>query len=61
MPLKTPKTEFEAIPPKDVEDTFQVKTTLSRQVSPEGVSKISLGIALDPILNVLERADKELS
>ena len=33
VPLKTPKTKFEVIPPKHVEgDTFPVKTSLSQQI-----------------------------
>ena len=62
MPLKTPKTKLEVIPQKNVErDTFQVKTTPSRQIFPEGINKIWLGIPMDPILNVMDRADRELS
>ena len=43
---------MEVIPPKDVElDTFLVKTTLSRQIFPEELTKSLLGIPMDPILN----------
>ena len=52
VPLKTPKTKLEVPPPKDVEgDTLLVKTTLSRQIFPQGLAKILLGTAMDPILN----------
>ena len=35
VPLKTPKTKLEVLPPKDVEgDKFQVKTTTSPQIFP---------------------------
>ena len=37
-----------------------MKTTPSQQIFPEGLVKISLGIPMDPILNFLERADREL-
>ena len=62
VPLKTIKTKFEVISPKDVdEDTFQEKTAPLRQISPKALSKIVLVIPMDPILNFLERADRELS
>ena len=62
MPLKTPKTKSEGILPKGVEgDTFYVKATPSQQPFPKGLTKILLGISVDPILKVLERADRELS
>ena len=57
VPMKTPKIKSEVIHPKDGEgDTFYVKTTLSQQIFPKGLNKILLGI---PILNLLERADRE--
>ena len=62
LPLKTPKTKLEVIPPKDVEgDTLLVKTAPWQQVFPEGLAKILLGIPVDPVLNFLERADREPS
>ena len=38
-----------------------MKTTPSQQIFPKVLSKILLGIPVDPILNFLERADRELS
>ena len=62
VPLKTPRTKLQVIPPKDAEeDTFQVKTTPSRKTFPEVLIRSLLGIPMDPILNTSERADKELS
>ena len=59
VPLKTPKIKLEVILPKDEEDdTFQVKTTPSRQIFPKELSKILLGIPMNPILKFLERADR---
>ena len=56
MPLKTPNTKLEVIPPKDVEaDTFEMKTTPPRQFLPKGLTKILLGIPMVPILNFLGR------
>ena len=44
VPLDTPKIKFEVIHLKDVDgDTFQVKTTLSQQISPGGLAKILFG------------------
>ena len=41
MPLNTPNTKFEEIPPKDVEgDTFLVKTTPLRRISSKELAKI---------------------
>ena len=49
--LKTPKTKFEVIPPKDEEgDTFHMTTTQSRQISAKELAKILLGIPMDSIL-----------
>ena len=50
VPLKTPKTKLGVIPPKDVEG--DVKTTSSQQIFPQGLTKILLGILMNPILNV---------
>ena len=60
-PMKTPKTKFEVSPPKNVVDTFQVKTTPEQQIFPEGLTKILLGVPMNPIFNFFERADIELS
>ena len=38
-----------------------MKTTPSRQIFPEGLAKILLGITMDPNLHFLKRADRELS
>ena len=38
-----------------------MKTTLLRQIFPKMLAKILLGVPMDPTLNVLERADGELS
>ena len=49
--LKTPKTKFEVIPPKNVGgDTFQVNTTPSRQISPISLAERLLGRGMDLIL-----------
>ena len=62
VPLETLNTKLEVIPPNDAEgDTFQVKTTLSRLIFPQGLAKILLGIPMDLVLNFLQRADRELS
>ena len=62
VPLKTPKTKLEGIPPKHVEgDIFQVKTTPLQQIFSKGLTKILLGRPIDPILNFLQRANRELS
>ena len=62
VPLKIPKTKLEVIPPKYAEgDSFQVKTTPSQQIFPEGIARSLLVIFMDPILNFLERAGRELS
>ena len=51
VPLKTPKTKLEVIPPTDLEgDTFLVKTTSLRQIFHKGLAKILLGITMDLIL-----------
>ena len=58
VPPKTSKTKCEVIPPKDVEeDTSYVITTPSQKISP----KLSLVVPMDPILNFLERTDRDLS
>ena len=41
--------------------TSEAKTTLSQQIFPKGLAKVLLAIPMDPILNFLERADRELS
>ena len=38
-----------------------MKTTPSQQIFTKGLTKILLGILMDPTLNFLERADRELS
>ena len=59
--FKTPDTKLQVIPPKDEEgDTFCVKFTPSQQIFPKGLAKILLDIPMDPILNILESADREL-
>ena len=60
VPLQTPKTKLQEISPKDAGDTTLMQTTLSRQIFPEGLTKILLGVPMDPILIFLERADREL-
>ena len=50
-PVKTPKPKSEVIPPKDVGDSFYVKITPLQQIFPKGLTKILLGIPMDPILN----------
>ena len=35
-----------------------MKSAPSRQILPEGLAKVLLGIPMDPILNFLERADR---
>ena len=51
VPLKTPNTKLEVIPPTDIEgDRFLVKTTSLRQIFHKGIAKILLGIAMELIL-----------
>ena len=38
-----------------------VKSTPSQKIFPNLLAKILMGIAMDPILNFLERAERELS
>ena len=59
VPLNTRKTKFEEIPLKDIEgDTFQVKTTPLRQIFPERLAKILLGI--DQYLMLSQHSNKAL-